>query len=45
MAVPVDRSLRLPETEYFPEPQRNTGIALHHTVCDDARAVGWRLPR
>ena len=37
MAVHVDRSLRLPQSEYFAEPQAKSGIALHHTVCDSAR--------
>ncbi len=47
MTVEVDSSLRLPETEYFPEIQRKTGIALHHTVCDSARkTVGiWRADK
>jgi hypothetical protein len=39
MAVRVDRSLRLPDHEYFAEPQAKTGIALHHTVCDKARTT------
>ncbi len=39
MAVHVDRSLRLPDYEYFPEPQAKSGIALHHTVCDSARTT------
>ena len=47
MAVHVDRSLRLPETEFFPEVCRKTGIALHHTVCDSARRTVdlWRGDR
>lgn len=28
MAVQVDRSLRLPESEYFAQPQAKSGIAL-----------------
>ena len=32
MPVPVDRSLRLPESEYFPEQHQKSGIPLHHTV-------------
>jgi len=36
MPISVDRSLRLPESEYFPDPQEKSGIALHHTVCDGA---------
>ena len=39
MPVPVDRSLRLPESEYFADAQAKSGIALHHTVCDDARTT------
>ncbi len=30
MAVQVDRSLRLPESEYFAQPQAKSGIAIHH---------------
>lgn len=36
MPVPVDRSLRLPESEYFPDPQEKSGMAPDHTVSDDA---------
>jgi len=39
MAVNVDRTLRLPDAEYFPEPQAKSGIAIHHTVCDRARTT------
>jgi hypothetical protein len=44
MPLPVDRSLRLPDSEYFAEPQAKSGIALHHTVCDSARTTMklWR---
>jgi len=44
MAVPVDRSLRLPQSEYFAEPQAKSGIALHHTVCDSVHTTMklWR---
>jgi hypothetical protein len=47
MAVHVDRSLRLPESEYFAEQVSKTGIALHHTVCDDAHTTihVWRGDR
>ncbi len=31
MAVHADRSLRLPQPEYFPDPHTKSGIALHHT--------------
>jgi len=39
MAVPIDRSLELPESQYFraPKSQVKTGIALHHTVGSAAR--------
>jgi hypothetical protein len=39
MPVHVDRSRYLPESEYFPDPQEKSGIALHHTVCDSARTT------
>jgi len=44
MTVEIDRSLRLPESEFFPERQRKTGIAIHHTVCGSARTTVniWR---
>lgn len=44
MTVHVDKSLRLPPSEYFPEVQRKTGIAIHHTVCVSAHATVelWR---
>jgi hypothetical protein len=47
MPVPVDRSRCLPESEYFPDPQEKSGIALHHTVCDDAHTTLdiWRHDR
>ena len=47
MPVHVDRSLRLPESQYFPDPQEKSGIALHHTVCDDAHTTLdiWRHDR
>jgi hypothetical protein len=42
MTVHIDRSLWLPETEYFPGAQKKTGIAIHHTVggsaCSTVRA-------
>jgi hypothetical protein len=42
MSLNVDRSLALPESEYFAEPQAKSGIALHHTVCADAvTAIDW----
>ena len=39
MTVHVDRSLRLPQGEYFAERERKTGIAIHHTVCGAARTT------
>ncbi|HEX9692338.1 MAG TPA: N-acetylmuramoyl-L-alanine amidase [Gemmatimonadales bacterium] len=42
MSMHVDRTLELPDTEYFAEPSPKSGIALHHTVSDAAHAaVGW----
>ncbi len=47
MSVKVDRSLALPKSEYFPEPQAKSGIALHHTVCDNAHTTVrlWRADK
>jgi len=47
MSINVDRSLEMPESEYFPEPQAKSGIALHHTVCDDAHTTVrlWRADK
>jgi hypothetical protein len=47
MSVNVDRSLALPDSEYFAEPQAKSGIALHHTVCDDAHTTVrlWRADK
>jgi len=47
MTVNVDRNLTLPESEYFAEPQAKSGIALHHTVCDDAHTTVslWRADK
>jgi N-acetyl-anhydromuramyl-L-alanine amidase AmpD len=44
MAVRIDRSLRLPESQYFPGAQRKTGIAIHHTVGGTAESTfrWWR---
>ena len=39
MSINVDRSLEMPESEYFPEPQAKSGIALHHTVSDNAHSA------
>ncbi|HEX9691929.1 MAG TPA: hypothetical protein VGA22_07510 [Gemmatimonadales bacterium] len=42
MSMHVDRTLELPDTQYFAEPCPKSGIALHHTVSDDAHdTVGW----
>ena len=39
MTLQIDTSLRLPQSEYIPAPQRKTGIAIHHTVCDSVRTT------
>jgi hypothetical protein len=39
MAVDIRRSIRLPKDEYIAEPEPKSGIALHHTVCDDAQTT------
>jgi hypothetical protein len=39
MAAHIDRTHRLPPSEYFAEPAAKSGIALHHTVCDSARTT------
>jgi hypothetical protein len=45
MPLKIDRTRRLPDSEYFPERQRKTGIALHHTVCESALTAiqSWLL--
>ncbi|HXV86213.1 MAG TPA: N-acetylmuramoyl-L-alanine amidase, partial [Gemmatimonadales bacterium] len=47
MPVEVDRTIRLPNSEYIPEPQVKSGIALHHTVGGSARTTleSWRRDR
>ncbi|MBI2537107.1 MAG: N-acetylmuramoyl-L-alanine amidase [Gemmatimonadetes bacterium] len=35
----IDRSMRLPDGEYFATPERKTGLALHHTVGGSARST------
>ena len=47
MTVHLDRSLRLPDDEYFAERERKTGIAIHHTVCGAAQTTIelWRNDR
>jgi hypothetical protein len=44
MAPTIDKSMRLPPTQYFPGTQQKTGIALHHTVGGSARSTFefWR---
>ncbi|UCG87705.1 MAG: N-acetylmuramoyl-L-alanine amidase [Gemmatimonadota bacterium] len=44
MTVNVGRSLELPESEYFAEQETESGITLHHTVCNDAHTTvrPWR---
>src|SRR2546423_12042877 len=39
MGIQINRSLRLPESQYYLEPQQKSGIALHHTVCRGAKAA------
>jgi hypothetical protein len=39
MTIHIDRSLRLPPSEYFPQPVHKTGIAIHHTVGRSARST------
>jgi hypothetical protein len=42
MSVAIDRSLRLPQAEYFPGPEHKSGIALHQTVGGSAAStIGW----
>ena len=44
MAVHVDRSMRLPDAEFFPGAQQKSGIAIHHTVGGSATStVEWWL--
>jgi hypothetical protein len=47
MAVEINRTLRLPDSEFFPAKQRKTGIAIHHTVCRGAQTAfdWWRDQR
>ena len=39
MTLTVNRTLRLADGQYFSEPQKKTGIAIHHTVCRGARTA------
>ena len=34
MTLHMDRSFRLPESEYFAQPQAKSGIAIHHRVAE-----------
>lgn len=44
MTIHVDRSLRLPEAEYFPGREQKSGIAIHHTVGGSAKStIEWWL--
>ena len=47
MTLHVDRSFRLPESEYFPGAQRKSGIAIHHSVGGTAESTfrWWRADR
>ncbi len=44
MPVAIDRSLRLPDNQYFPVTDQKSGIAIHHTVGGSARSTfnWWR---
>ena len=39
MAPLVDRSMRLPESEFFPPNHTKSGIAIHHTVGGTAAST------
>ncbi len=39
MPLVIDRTLRLPESQYFPTAETKTGIALHHTVGGTAEST------
>ena len=42
MALSIDRTLRLPDREHFPESYNKTGICIHHTVGGSASStVRW----
>lgn len=47
MTLHMDRSFRLPESEYFPGAQRKSGIAIHHSVGGTAESTfrWWRADR
>lgn len=44
MPVPINRDLRLPDTEYFPGRDPKSGICIHHTVGGSALSTfnWWR---
>lgn len=44
MPVPINRDLRLPDTEYFPSRDPKSGICIHHTVGGSALSTfnWWR---
>ena len=39
MAPFIDKSMRLPPTQYFPLPETKSGLALHHTVGGSAKST------
>lgn len=43
----VNRTLRLPDAEYFPRPYRKSLVILHHTVGGSARSTfnWWKMDR
>ena len=48
MAVLIDRSVRLPESEYFPQARQKSGIAIHHGAEEaphQARVRHWAARR
>ena len=48
MTLHMDRSFRLPESEYFPGAQRKSGIAIHHGAEEaphQARVRHWAARR
>ena len=39
MTVTIDRSLQLPDNEFFAVQEEKTGIAIHHTVGGSAKST------
>jgi hypothetical protein len=39
MAPSIDKSMRLPPSQYFPSSEAKSGIALHHTVGGSAKST------